>query len=86
MVSVTAVREVGGFRLWLEFDDGTRGEVDLETEPWGEMFEPLRAVELFSRAELDEELETVCRPNGADLAPESLRERLEAKDSGGTLR
>ena len=30
------------YRVWLKFDDGRQGEVDLEDELWGEVFEPLK--------------------------------------------
>lgn len=32
----------GGYRIWLKFADGIEGEIDLEKELWGEMFEPLK--------------------------------------------
>jgi len=31
------------FILWLRFADGETREVELAQEPWGPMFEPLRA-------------------------------------------
>lgn len=64
-------------RIWVRFADGTEGEIDLEDELWGEMFEPLKDEAFFSRMELDEELGTVVWPNGADLAPEFLYRRLK---------
>ena len=63
---------VGGYRLRLEFSDGTAGEVDLESQLWGEVFEPLRDPEYFRRFEVHSELNTLTWPNGADLAPEYL--------------
>lgn len=59
--------------LQLEFDDGTRREVDLEAELWGSMFEPVRKdAHLFRQVRVDEELGTIVRPNGADLDPDVL--------------
>ena len=72
LVSVTRVEVVGDHRLSLEFDDGTRGEVDLSPLRWAGVFEPLADPEYFRRALLDRELGTVVWPNGADLAPETL--------------
>ena len=40
------------------------------------IFEPLRDENYFSRVSVDPELETVVWPNGADFAPEFLKERL----------
>jgi hypothetical protein len=62
-------------RLWLRFNDGNSGTVDLSAELWGPMFEPLKDAALFAQAAIDPELETVTWPNGADLAPEFLYEQ-----------
>ena len=64
------------YRVWLKFADGTEGEVDLEQELWGDMFEPLRDKARFAQFALDEELGTIVWPNGADFAPEFLYQRL----------
>jgi len=66
----------GGHRLWVEFGDGSSGEIDLADELWGEMFEPLKDPAEFSRLSLDSELGTVVWPNGADFAPEFLYQEL----------
>jgi hypothetical protein len=73
---VTAVRHVRDHVLWLEFADGAVGEVDLDETLGGPMFEPLRDPDVFGRVRVDPDLHTVVWPNGADLAPEFLRERL----------
>jgi hypothetical protein len=46
----------------------------MDPELWGEVFEPLKDPEYFAKAFVDEELGTVCWPNGADLSPEWLYE------------
>lgn len=67
------------YRLWLEFDNGEAGEVDLARELWGEMFAPLQDPAQFSAAYIDEEMLTVAWPNGADFAPEFLLELLHSQ-------
>ena len=57
----------GGYRIWLQFADGTEGEVDLEGELWGEMFEPLKDKSLFADCSVDPDLKTLVWPNGAVL-------------------
>lgn len=42
MVNVTAVRHVRDHVLWLQFNDGGEGGVDLARELQGEVFVPLR--------------------------------------------
>ncbi len=69
---------LGGYRLRLEFTDGAAGEVDLEDQLWGEMFEPLRDPEYFQRFEVHPDLNTLTWPNGADLAPEYLYRAIAA--------
>ncbi len=66
----------GGYRIWLKFSDGVEGEIDLEQELWGEIFEPLKDKARFSELVLDSEVGTIVWPNGADFAPEFLYQRL----------
>lgn len=62
--------------IWLKFADGVEGEVDLEAELWGEVFQPLKDKARFSEFSLNKELETIVWPNGADFAPEFLYQKL----------
>ena len=62
-------------RLYLEFEDGARGVVDVSSRLFGPMFEPLKDPELFQQVRIDE-FGAVSWPNGADLAPDALREAL----------
>ena len=69
-------RVVGEHRLWLSYDDGRQGEVDLSAELSGGVFEPLREVEFFKRFTLNPDFHTLQWPNGADFAPEFPLEKL----------
>ena len=71
-----------GYRIHLRFADGCQGEVDLERELWGEVFEPLRDPTVFRAFILDRELNTLVWPGGADLAPEYLYSAVRNPDSG----
>ncbi|MBN2702769.1 MAG: DUF2442 domain-containing protein [Pontiellaceae bacterium] len=64
-----------GYVYWIEFDDGLSGEVDFLPFLFGDIFEPLKEVDFFRKAVVDGG--TVFWPNGADVAPETLYERLE---------
>jgi len=66
----------GEYRIWLKFEDGVEGEIDLETELWGEIFEPLKEKKFFAKLSLHHELATIVWPNGADFAPEFLYQKL----------
>jgi len=76
MLHVKSARHISGHRLWVSFDNGASGEVDLAGQLKGVVFEPLRDPEFFARVSVDPELETVVWPNGADLAPEFLFKHL----------
>jgi hypothetical protein len=60
------------YQIRLRFADGLEGIVDLKDELWGEVFEPLKKLEVFRSFCLNEELNTIVWPSGADLAPEFL--------------
>jgi Protein of unknown function (DUF2442) len=70
---VTDVEPLGGHRLLLRFEDGAEGELDFSTEPWRGVFAPLENPAYFALVEVDDELGTIAWPNGADIAPETLR-------------
>ena len=72
---IEAADYVGGYTIHVRFIDGVEGDIDLEGELWGEVFEPLKDIEVFRRFRLDAELNTVTWPSGADLAPEFLYEK-----------
>lgn len=66
------------YRLWVQYSDGFSGELDLSDRLFGPVFEPLRDPSLFQQASIDE-FGAITWPNGADLAPDGLRRRLEGK-------
>ncbi len=68
---------VGGYVVRLQFSDGTRGDVNLSGELEGEIFAPLKDPAFFGQLRVHPELHTVVWPNGADLAPEFLYEKLQ---------
>ncbi len=71
---VSAVRDVTGFELSLEFSNGSVKRVDLSNELYGEVFEPLKDAQFFNRVQVNPETGTIEWPNGADFAPEFLYE------------
>jgi hypothetical protein len=85
ILRVTGAKYLGEFRVWLQFSDGTSGEADLSAALWGPVFEPLKDKAFFSQVKLDSEMDTIVWPNGADLAPEYLRE-LVIQESARALR
>jgi hypothetical protein len=76
MPKLLEARYVRDFVIWLRFGDGTEGEVDLAGELEGPIFEPLRDPVYFRLFTLNPSVHTISWPNGADLAPEFLHERV----------
>jgi hypothetical protein len=76
MNDVIEVRHVRDYIVWLRFQDGTSGEVDIEPSFRGPVFEPLRDLEFFKQVSVDPEIGTIVWPNGADVAPETLYDRV----------
>ncbi len=76
LIDVIEVRHLRDFTLWVKFEDGSQGEIDLSGELYGPVFEPLRDVDYFRQVRVDPELGTIVWPNGADLAPEFLYEKV----------
>jgi hypothetical protein len=77
MKKVKTVKALPGYRLEVELEDGTRGTLSLQDELFGPVFEPLRDTGLFAQVLVDE-FGVIGWPNGADLAPESVLEQLQA--------
>jgi hypothetical protein len=73
---VVEARYLGGHRVWLRFRDGTSGEIDLERELNGPVFEPLKDPEYFRQFIVHPEFKTLVWPNGADIAPEFLHDNI----------
>lgn len=76
----TALHEVIDAKLIKEyvvefvFDDLKRAKIDLKKYLGNGLFKELLQKEKFKKFKVDAELGTICWPNGADLAPETLYE------------
>lgn len=75
MNDVIEIQYKEGFVYHVVFDDGRRGDIDLsEYVGRGPVFEPLRDKSFFKNAKI--EGGTISWPNGADIAPEALYEKI----------
>jgi hypothetical protein len=71
MQVVTAVEPKKNYRAKLTFADGYSAEIDLRPALRGPAFQPLLDESAFRQMRV--EYDTIAWPNGADLAPETLR-------------
>jgi len=80
MVDVVEVRPLEGYRLYLRFEDGAEGEVDVSGIVTFEgVFAPLRDPVRFAEVRVLPDLGTVGWPNGADLDADVLYAKITGK-------
>jgi hypothetical protein len=70
LIKVTEAKYIGGYKIAFKFSDSREKTIDFENELWGEVFEPLKDINLFKRFTLNPF--TIQWENGADFAPEFL--------------
>jgi hypothetical protein len=77
MSRIQSIQVLDDYRLAVTFADGLSGVVSLRDRLFGPVFEPLRDEHLFAEAFVDE-FGAIAWPNGADLAPDAIYERVRA--------
>jgi hypothetical protein len=73
---VTSAVAVSHGVLRLTFADGLGGDVDVLDRMRGPVFAQARTPAGFERVQVDSQTGTVVWPSGADLAPDTLYERV----------
>ena len=71
---VTKVSIVAPYTLQISFDDQSEQRIDFRPILAGELYAPLRNIELFNQVTLDPEVYTLVWPNGADFDPATLHD------------
>ncbi len=69
MLYIIEAKYLSDYKVEVLFNNGQKGVADLNYALTGKMFEPLKEKTMFAQLKVDEELETIVWPNGADLAP-----------------
>ena len=77
ILHVKEARYLHDYVIWLRFNDGLEGEIDLANELEGEVFGPLKDKKQFKSFKVDPVLQTIVWENRADLAPEFLHENIK---------
>ncbi len=80
LVDIVAVKVVGKHQLWLEFEDGIKGTLDVsKLFEFTGIFEQLKDQEQFAQVQLDVETGVIYWPNGADLDSDVLYSKVSGK-------
>ncbi|MES2141853.1 MAG: DUF2442 domain-containing protein [Pseudomonadota bacterium] len=81
-VDVIRVKVLKDYELYLQFDDGSQGNVDIsKLIPFKGVFEPLKNKDFFSKVSINSDIGTIYWENGADLSPTYLLENLKIKNA-----
>jgi Protein of unknown function (DUF2442) len=62
------------YTLRVRFDDDSEQTIEFGPVLAGELYGPLRNLELFNQVRIDPRVETLVWPNGADFDPATLHE------------
>lgn len=74
---ITQASVLSDYRVHLAFTDGVAGDVDLsDIVARGGVFKPLQDVRYFATLSVDQDAGTIVWPNGVDLDPDVLYERI----------
>jgi len=71
---VTSFTIIGPYTLQIDFDDLTEQRIDFSPILAGELYGPLRDLDVFNAVRLDPEVHTLVWPNGADFDPATLHD------------
>ena len=77
---VESFETISSYTLKVRFDDHTEQVIDFEPVLSGELFGPLRDLDLFNQVKIDPEVHTLVWPNGGDFDPATLHDWPELID------
>ena len=72
MYRIVEVEARAGYRIWIRFEDGVSGEVDLSELVGKGVFRRWENEDEFRKVFIDPETGTVAWPGEIDLAPDAL--------------
>jgi Protein of unknown function (DUF2442) len=78
---VTSFTIVAPYTLRVIFDDQSEQTINFQPVLAGELYRPLRDINLFNRVTIDPEVHTLVWPNGADFDPATLHDWPELEQA-----
>ena len=79
MCKIVEAKPLSGFRIWLRYQDGIQGEVDLSGLAGKGVFSAWNQSGCFESVFIDAESGALAWPGGIDLCPDSLYEELTGR-------
>lgn len=78
---IIACKPMPNYRVWMRFDDGLEGELDLSDLVGKGVFEAWKSVDFFNQVKVDPNTDTLAWGDDIDLDPYVLREKISKKRS-----
>ncbi len=82
MHRIAEVRALRDHRVWVRFENGVDGEVDLAELAGKGVFAAWNDPGFFSKVAVDPVTHTLAWPGGIDLCPDALYDDLESASNG----
>ena len=76
---ITDCRPLPNYHVWIRFDDGLEGEVDLKDLVGKGVFKAWESVDFFNEVRVDPKTDTLAWGDELDLDPYVLREKIVNK-------
>jgi len=73
---IIACQPKPNYRVWMRFDDGLEGEVDLTDLVGKGIFQAWNSVEFFNKVRIDPKTDTLSWGEDIDLDPYVLKEKI----------
>jgi len=73
---IVACRPLSKYRVWIRFDDGLEGEVDLNHLVGKGVFKAWDSVQFFNQVRIDPRTNTLAWGDDIDLDPYVLRDKI----------
>lgn len=78
---IIACKSRPNYRVWIRFDDGSEGEVDLSDLVGKGVFEAWKSVDFFNQVRVDPRTNTLAWGDEIDLDPYVLREQISKQQT-----
>lgn len=78
-IKIVACEPRPNYRVWIRFDDGVEGKVDLSDLVGKGIFEAWESVEFFNQVKVNPKSDTLSWGEEIDLDPYVLRDKIESR-------